>query len=75
MMSEKKGMWDDIPVDVGLVYEGERIRGKQMQVELSGPKVTEKFELVQAREMNQIEDGKVIAYRTKLRVSFRFHDE
>ena len=23
----------------------------------------------------KIEDGKVIAYRTKLRVSFRFHDE
>ncbi|NVM53799.1 MAG: CO dehydrogenase/CO-methylating acetyl-CoA synthase complex subunit beta [Candidatus Helarchaeota archaeon] len=52
-------MWDDIPVDVGLVYEGERIRGKQMQVELGGPKITEKFELVQARKMNQIEDEKV----------------
>ena len=23
----------------------------------------------------KIEDGKVVAYRTKLRVSFRFHDE
>ncbi len=55
-----KGMWDDIPVDVGLVYEGERIRKKQMQVELGGPKITEKFELVQAREMDEIEDGKVI---------------
>lgn len=59
MMSEKKGMWDDIPVDVGLVYEGERIRGKQTQVELGGPKVTEKFELVEARKMNEIEDGKI----------------
>lgn len=58
-MTEGKGMWDDIPVDVGLVYEGERIRGKQTQVELGGPKITEKFELVQAREMNQIEDGKI----------------
>ncbi|MFX1295958.1 MAG: CO dehydrogenase/CO-methylating acetyl-CoA synthase complex subunit beta [Promethearchaeota archaeon] len=56
----EKGMWADIPVDVGLVYEGERIRGKQMQVELGGPKITEKFELVQAREMKQVEDGKVI---------------
>ncbi|MHA1275835.1 MAG: CO dehydrogenase/CO-methylating acetyl-CoA synthase complex subunit beta [Candidatus Helarchaeota archaeon] len=58
-MSEHKGMFDDIPVDIGLVYEGERIRGKQMQVELGGPKITEKFELVQAKEMNEIEDGKV----------------
>jgi len=23
----------------------------------------------------KIEDGKVVAYRTKLRISFRFHDE
>ena len=23
----------------------------------------------------KIEDGKIVAYRTKLRVSFRFHDE
>ncbi len=23
----------------------------------------------------KVEDGKVVAYRTKLRVSFRFHDE
>ncbi|MHA1131553.1 MAG: CO dehydrogenase/CO-methylating acetyl-CoA synthase complex subunit beta, partial [Candidatus Helarchaeota archaeon] len=30
-----------------------------MQVELGGPKITEKFELVQAKEMNEIEDGKV----------------
>jgi len=58
-MTEGKGMWEDIPVDVGLVYEGERIRGKQMQVELGGPKITKKFELVQAREMSQIEDGKI----------------
>jgi len=58
-MSEEKGMWKDIPVDVGLVYEGERIRGNQMQVELGGPKIIEKFELVQAREMKDIEDGKI----------------
>jgi acetyl-CoA decarbonylase/synthase complex subunit beta len=58
-MSEEEGMWSDIPVDVGLIYEGERVRGKQMQVELGGAKIQEKFELVLAREMNEIEDGKV----------------
>lgn len=58
-MGESKGMWADLPVDVGLVYEGERIRSKDMQVELGGPKIVEKFELVQAKEMKEIEDGKV----------------
>ncbi|MBD3226747.1 MAG: CO dehydrogenase/CO-methylating acetyl-CoA synthase complex subunit beta [Candidatus Lokiarchaeota archaeon] len=52
-------MWSDVPVEVGLIYEGERIRGKQMHVELGGAKIKEKFELVQAREMNEIEDEKV----------------
>ncbi len=56
-MSE--GMWADMPFNVGLVYEGERIRGKQTQIELGGPKFKEKFELVQARKMNEIEDMKV----------------
>ena len=58
-MGEESGMWSDMPFDVGLVYEGERIRGKQTQVELGGPKFKEKFELVQARKMNEIEDMKV----------------
>nr|MDO8089053.1 CO dehydrogenase/CO-methylating acetyl-CoA synthase complex subunit beta [Candidatus Sigynarchaeota archaeon] len=52
-------MFEDIPVDVGVVYEGERIRGKEMQFEFGGPKVDEKFELVLAREMDEIEDEKV----------------
>ncbi|MHA2023143.1 MAG: hypothetical protein ACTSWQ_05730, partial [Candidatus Thorarchaeota archaeon] len=34
-----------MPVDVGVVYEGERVRGKDMYVELGGPKMEKKFEL------------------------------
>ncbi|MHA2188706.1 MAG: CO dehydrogenase/CO-methylating acetyl-CoA synthase complex subunit beta [Candidatus Thorarchaeota archaeon] len=51
--------FEDIPVDVGVVYEGERVRGKDMFVELGGPKMEKKFELALAREMNEIEDEKV----------------
>ena len=39
-------MFEDIPVDVGLVHVGERIRKNNMYVELGGPSVQEKFELV-----------------------------
>lgn len=53
-------MFEDIPVDVGVVYEGERIRGKEMQFEFGGPNIEQKFELVQARDMKEITDGKVI---------------
>jgi len=52
-------MFEDIPVDVGVVYEGERIRSTQMYVEFGGPNIDTKFELVQARSMDEIEDGKV----------------
>jgi len=58
-MTEAEIKWENFPVDIGLVYEGERIRKKQMQVELGGPKFKEKFELVQAREMKEIEDDKI----------------
>ena len=51
--------FEDIPVDVGVVYEGERIRGKEMFVELGGPKMEKKFELALARDMKEVEDGKV----------------
>jgi acetyl-CoA decarbonylase/synthase complex subunit beta len=51
--------FEDIPVDVGVVYEGERVRGKDMFVELGGPKMEQKFELALAREMGDIEDEKV----------------
>jgi len=52
-------MFDDIPVDIGIIYEGERIRGREMQVELGGPREEYKFELVQAKELDEIEDGKI----------------
>jgi len=51
--------FEDIPVDVGVIYEGERIRRDDMQVELGGPKVEKKFELVLARKLEEVEDGKI----------------
>ena len=52
-------MFEDIPVDVGVIYEGERIRRNDMQVELGGPSVKEKFELAKVKPLDQIEDGKI----------------
>ena len=49
----------DIPVDVGPVYEGERIRANQMYVELGGPKIEKHFELVRCRAAKDIKDGSV----------------
>jgi acetyl-CoA decarbonylase/synthase complex subunit beta len=55
----RMSMFEDIPVGVGIIYEGERIRGKEMQVELGGPREPYKFELVQARKLDEIEDGSI----------------
>ncbi len=52
-------MFTDIPVDVGIIYEGERIRKKDMYVELGGPKVKYKFELFRIRKLDEVEDGKI----------------
>jgi len=52
-------MFKDIPVDVGVIYEGERIRRKDMHVELGGPDIKEKFELARVKKPEEIEDGKV----------------
>jgi acetyl-CoA decarbonylase/synthase complex subunit beta len=52
-------MFKDIPVDVGVIYEGERIRKNDMQVELGGPTVKEKFELAKVKPLEEVEDGKV----------------
>ncbi|MCW4002576.1 MAG: CO dehydrogenase/CO-methylating acetyl-CoA synthase complex subunit beta [Candidatus Bathyarchaeota archaeon] len=52
-------MFKDIPVEVGVIFEGERIRRNDMQVELGGPTVKEKFELAKVKPMNEIEDGKI----------------
>jgi len=53
-------MFKDIPVDVGVVYEGERIRRKDMQVELGGPDVEAKFELVRVKKPQEVQDEKII---------------
>lgn len=52
-------MFEDIPVEVGIVHEGERIRQQQMHVEFGGPKVPNKFELVQMKDPKEVKDGKV----------------
>ncbi len=44
-------------IDVGVVYEGERIRGPETFVELGGPKVDYKAELVQIRGEKEVKDG------------------
>jgi acetyl-CoA decarbonylase/synthase complex subunit beta len=49
----------DIPVDVGVVYEGERIRWPDTYIELGGPRIDQKFELVRCRNLDEIEDGKI----------------
>jgi len=52
-------MFEDMPVEVGLVYAGERIRKNDVQVELGGPDITEKFELVRVKNQDEVEDGKI----------------
>jgi len=52
-------MFEDIPVEVGVIYEGERIRRKDMYVELGGPNIKEKFELTRVKKPEEVEDGKV----------------
>ena len=52
-------MFKDIPVDVGVIYEGQRIRRNDMQAEFGGPSVKEKFELAKVKPMNEVEDGKI----------------
>jgi acetyl-CoA decarbonylase/synthase complex subunit beta len=51
-------MASKIPVDVGLIYEGERIRKNQMYVDLAGPK-SYGAELVQVAPMEAVENGSV----------------
>jgi len=52
-------MFKDIPVEVGVIFEGERIRRNDMQIELGGPTVKEKFELAHVKPMSEVEDGKI----------------
>ncbi len=51
--------FEDLPFDVGPVYEGERIRGNQMYVELGGPKIEKHFELCRVADEGKITDNKV----------------
>ena len=51
--------FEDLPIDIGVIHEGERIRKADMQIELGGPKVDKKFELVQVRDAKKITDGKI----------------
>jgi len=60
-------MFEDIPVDVGVIYEGERIRRAQMHVELGGPKVEWKFEVVKSRPMDAVEDEKITVIGPELK--------
>lgn len=55
----KTGMFADIPVDVGVAYEGERIRKPNMHVELGGTTVKHKFELLRVKDPEEVQDGKV----------------
>jgi len=59
--------FSDMPVDVGPVYEGERIRAKQMYVELGGPKMEKHFELVRVKPANEIKDGEVTLHGPDLK--------
>jgi len=52
-------MFKDIPVDVGIIYEGERIRKKDMRVELGGPDAEAKFELVRVKKPEEVKDEKI----------------
>lgn len=51
-------MAEEIPVDVGLIYEGERIRKEDTHVDLAGPK-SFGAELVRIADAGKIKDGNV----------------
>ncbi len=51
-------MLEDLPVDVGLIYEGERIRKANMYVDLAGPK-SKGAELLVVAPKDKVQDGKV----------------
>ncbi len=50
--------FNDIPVDVSLSYEGERIRKQDMHVEFGGVKAQHKFEIF--RVVENVDDGKIV---------------
>jgi len=52
-------MFEDIPVDVGVIYEGQRIRWADAHMELGGPRIDRKFELVRAKPLEEVKDGEI----------------
>ncbi|MDD1667458.1 MAG: CO dehydrogenase/CO-methylating acetyl-CoA synthase complex subunit beta [Methanomicrobiales archaeon] len=54
-----EGMFSDIPVDVGVVYEGERVRKEQMHAEFGGPHVADKYEILEVRPPGEVKDGEI----------------
>ncbi|MHC1636209.1 MAG: CO dehydrogenase/CO-methylating acetyl-CoA synthase complex subunit beta [Candidatus Methanospirareceae archaeon] len=56
---KSEASWDDIPVPVGRMYEGERIRVKDMYCEFGGPKVEWKGEILKVVPEEEVEDQKV----------------
>ncbi|MBN2155173.1 MAG: CO dehydrogenase/CO-methylating acetyl-CoA synthase complex subunit beta [Candidatus Lokiarchaeota archaeon] len=47
------------PIGVGPQFEGERVRKKEMYIELGGPKIEKKFELCEVKPAKAIKDGMV----------------
>ena len=47
------------PMEIGEMFEGQRIRKPEMYVEFGGVEVPKKFELVLVKGMNEVEDGKI----------------
>jgi len=52
-------MFEDIPVGVGVIYEGERIRKPDMYVEFGGPDIEKKFELTKVKGLDNVRDGEI----------------
>ncbi len=48
------------PVEIGEMYEGQRIRRPDMYVEFGGPDIPKKFELVRVKPLEEVEDGKIV---------------
>jgi acetyl-CoA decarbonylase/synthase complex subunit beta len=58
-MKPDEGMFSDIPVEVGVVYEGERVRKQQMYAEFGGPNVPDKYEILEVRKPGEVKDGEL----------------
>lgn len=52
-------MIEGVPVDVGLVHEGERIRKQEMHLEFGGPGVGAKWEIVRVVPPETVEDDAI----------------